>query len=472
MPLLLLLLFALAHADDGTVKLPWTHWQQMLLELDVSNDPAIAPVGVAQVDRSLEGSFRRGVFTGVLVARVRVAEGWDTARVPVLDAAASIASVSIDGKTTSLLADGQHYSVGVNGPGDHVVRVEFFLGREDDRFARRLAFGLPPSGPTRLSLFVPEADIEATLVGGAVTSRRSEAGGTRVEGQLDGRGVLDFTWTSRPTGHETPARVESTSNALFTLHESLVKGVLVVDSTVLEGETDRLTLKLAEGLEVVNVSGDAVLQWRADGGRLEVLLRYLVADRTSVRVDFQLPVASDGPIHLRVPIPDGQDKPTGALGVVGPVGLVARVVSATGTEPLRDLPPGLAALTPNPLLLGFTFTDDPDVAVELTKNADVVLVDTAVDEMEASTVVVEDGTEVTKAQFHVRNQTRQYLSVTLPPGAVLTAARIDGRPVRPAAAPAGDGRGCGCAARGRVRRWRVWPGAGVGPGAGDGRGAD
>jgi LysM repeat protein len=438
--LAVLALLPAAWAQAGTATLPLSRWEALLDAADVAAMRPTPPVAVLQIDRSLEGSFQRGVFTGTLVTRVRVPgdrDGrTDELRIPILDSSASIARVELDGKTTSLLPVGDRYTVAVDSPGDHVVRVEFFVGREDDRFARRLQLALPPSGPTRLSIRVPEVEITADISQGAVTALRDEVGGTRIEGQLDGRGSLDLTWKGRLVGGAVPVKAEAHAFALFTLHEALVGGVVEVRTTVLEGETDRVALTLPEGVEIVDVEGDAVLQWRTEPGRLVVLLRYLVSDQATIKVRFQLPVDLDQPVTLRLPLPEAGVPTSGALGVQGPAGLEAAVQIAEGATALRDLPPELAALTPNPLLLGFTFAavapESPRVVIGVTRQAEVDLTTTQVDALEASTVILEDGAQVTRLQLHVRNETRQYLAARLPEGAVLTVARIDGRAFRPA----------------------------------------
>lgn len=434
---MLLLLSALAlappaSADDGKVTLPLDSWQELLDRVDETDDPTLAPVPVLQVDRSVEGAFRRGVFTGTLVTRISVPPGARDLRVPVLDATASIAAVQLDGRTTSLLPESGSYTVAIDAPGLHTVRIDFFVGREDDRFARRLQLALPPAGPTRLAVWVPEVDIEADVSQGAVTALRSEGAGTRIEGQLDGRGGVDVTWKGRTAQTLVPVKMEAKEYALFTLHEALVRGVAQIDATVLEGETDRVVLQLPADVEIVDVQGDAVLQWQTEAGQLVVLLRYLVTDDATLRVQFQYPVDLDRPVELRLPVPTAGVAFSGAIGVQGPAGLVAEVKSSEHAETLRDLPSELAALTAQPLLLGFEFRESPTVTLGVTRQAEVELTTTIVDSLEAATVLIEDGAEITKVQLRVRNNSRQYLSARLPEGAVLTHARIDGRPVRPA----------------------------------------
>ena len=282
----ILLLAAPAHAEPGTVTLPLDDWADTLDQLDAAGVPAVAPARSLALGRVIEGRFRKGVFSGALVATFEVMPGDGHVRVPVLDSATSISEVLLDGRPTSLLRDGPMYTVGVDAPGTHKIEVRFFQGRESDRFARKLAFALPPSGPTALRIWVGEQDIDAALSQGAITGLRAEAGGTWLEAALDARGEVDLTWTRR---HDRTATADAVTRArvhtLFTLHEALVRGVEALDVEVVDGEVDRVELDLPPDIEIVDVSGDAVLQWQTEGderGRLIVLLRYLVPDATSL----------------------------------------------------------------------------------------------------------------------------------------------------------------------------------------------
>jgi nucleoid-associated protein YgaU len=394
-------------------------------------------VGWLQLDRSLTGGIRRGVFSGTLVSRVRTLRGSAGARIPVLAASTSIATVELDGRGTSLLSDGTNYTVAIDEPGDHTLRIEFFVGRDDARFARKLDLALPPSGPTAVSVLVPEADIDATLAGGAITSLQGEAGATRIVGQLDGRGRLELAWKGRSAADAGATRLTMRENVLYTLSESLLKGVAQVDAAVLEGETDRLRLRVPAGVEIVDVTGESVLQWRTDGDRLEVLLRWLESEATTVQVQFQSPVEDGAPVALRMPLPEEGVAFSGAAGVQGAAGFSAAATTMVNATRLQDLPPELAALTPNPLLLGFELTGEPTIELSVSRQPALKLSATAIDELEASTVMIEDGAEITRMQLHVRNQTQQYLALRLPEGARLSYARIDGAAVRPAESPDG-----------------------------------
>ncbi|MFO0725759.1 MAG: LysM peptidoglycan-binding domain-containing protein [Myxococcota bacterium] len=440
-PLILSLALTTLPGSEGEVKVPVERWDR--LETDANPKPPVGPPSVssAALDRSISGRFRKGLFSGNLTQRfVVLAEGH--VRVPVIDGRASLGSVTLDGKRTSLRLDGDMYTVGVDGPGRHELKAEMYWGKEQDRFTRRISFKIPSDGPTHFEVQIPERDIEAKLDSGVLMVTRSEGDGTFLSGNTGRAGLISLAWSRRIT-HEGQAAMKSEArvHAVLTVRESLVTGLAIFDVHVLEGETDRVELVIPEGLEILRVDGDAVLQWRSEGkGKLTVLLRYLVDAEVSIRVRFQLPVDPDKPLLARIPTADPKLHSTGELGIQAPAGLDVRTVEAKNAEILsaRDTPEELSQLSPTPLLSAFRFTDPPEIQLQVSRHQEVELTSTLVDELQASTIVLESGLEITKLKLRIRNNARQYLSMKLPHGAILTHSLIDGIPVRPAAGKEGN----------------------------------
>ncbi|TNF24645.1 MAG: LysM peptidoglycan-binding domain-containing protein [Deltaproteobacteria bacterium] len=426
-------------SPEEHVTLPLTAWSTLVDSATPPMTLARPPLPVVHAERTITGAFDKGLLEATLEARFEVYDDQGYLQVPVLDDSASPGAVTLNGQPTSLVAQDGMYTVGVEKPGIYSVRVTFFRGQEQDRFARRLQLRLPAGGITEVSVLVPEHDIAPRLAGGVITRTVPEGPGTRVVGYLDASGQLDLAW-SRTVGHKGDADVktQATVRTIATVDEGLVRGVSVVDVTVTAGETDKIDLALPPGVEVLDVSGPAVLQWRpnlADRSRLEVLLRYLVADRARVVVRFQTPVVAPESVELATILAAPGVPMTGVLGVQAPAGLDVTVKDVTGAQAasLRELPSDLTALTNKPLLYGFRFTEPPRITLSVAHHEQVPLTSTLIDELQASTVLLADGSRVTKMRLDIRNNTRQYLAVTLPPGAEMTHALLDGQTVRPAA---------------------------------------
>jgi hypothetical protein len=297
---------------------------------------------------------------------------------------------------------------------------------------------LPDGGPTRVSIEIPEKNIEPLLNNGALVSISEIPDGTRFEGNLNTGGKLDLTWT-RKLSHDVTSRFQSELSlyTLFTVQEALINGQTQCNVSIIDGETDRIDLLLPENIEITGVSGDAVLQWRTDraqANRLSVLLRHLVQDQVSMTISFQLPVRNEREIVMESPYPDSGTVYNSVIGVLSAGGLDVQVKNpGTASQiDIRDLPQELTGMTTNPLLFGFTSSENTAITIAIARNKDVALTGTIIDDLQASTIITQDGQEITKMKMRIRNNNRQYLKLTLPKDAYLTHSLIDGMPLRPA----------------------------------------
>lgn len=447
---------ALAQAQRaGEVTLPLGRYGELLRRLDAAPPPKAPPIGLAWISRNLEGELKRGLCAAKLEARFAVMR---PQTVPLIASSAAIGRVLLDGKAAAVVQEGGMHAIHVRKLGRHEVLVQLYVGRPEDRYARRLRLRLPRGGTATLGLWLDERGIDARLAGGVVMSAKEQGERTRLEAQLDGSGAFDLRWTRRAgSGGQTAAKLSARSYTLFTVGEALVRGIARFDVDVRDGETDRLDFRLPADVEVLAVRGEAVLQWQSSEAqgksrRLSVLLRYLARGRLELRVELQRPAAQKGSLTLG-PIALLADRSTsaklapggGVVGIAAPAALAVDVTSKKELErlELRDLPGELTGLTRSPLLHGFRFKAQErpfTLGLRVARLQAVALTSTLIDAIEASTVLLENGDEVTKVRLRMRNNTRQYLTVQLPPGAELIGAQLDGHPSRPARATEAQGK--------------------------------
>lgn len=420
-----------AAAQTERVELPLTLWTQVQDALRPP-PPAAPPAAFARIAQRLEGRIDGDVLAARFSVRFEVfaVDGW--LDVPVLDGGASIKSVTLNNAPAVLRQDGDHYVVGVTRPGTYVLRAEIFHPADE---LRSLSLRLPKA-PTKLQIDVPEVGISPRLNSGVITATREQGSRTRVEGACTGDVYLFWT-RAEPAVEEAAFDVSLAS--LFTLDAAVIKALNVAQVTLKRGAIDRFSLPVPDGVEVVEVTGDAVLQWRtvrdANGGRAVVLLlTHQMTEDFSVEIRTQQAIAQiDAPVPLL-----GLGGPatgfTGALGVQAPTGLDVQLVETGAAERIEGdaLPGAVSRLTDQPLLFGARYTAAPRLMIRLTRNAAVPLAGTIIDDLEATTMLLEDGAEISKVRLHMRNNARQHMAVRLPPDAVLSHALIEGVPVMPA----------------------------------------
>ena len=424
-------------AAPGEVTLPLEAWEALRPEA-----PPGRPREAVPIDRRLVGRYRRGLLEAELTTRIQVSPGTGSLAVPVLGATSTVSGVTVDGGPAIIRTNssGQHEVIGdrIATAGTHTVRVALLHGEQTDRFARRLTLQLPPGGPTEVELVLPEAPVVASLAGGALVEQRPHPDGTLLRGWLGADGRLELTWERRAT-HTTvgDAQLDTRAHALLEIGEDVVTGLVALDFEVLGGETDRLALTLPSGVEILDVTGPDVMQWHTDGGGgLAVLLRSVVDRQAAASVRFQYPAPLDLPVPVLLPLPSDPAELSGAIGIAAPVSLGVELGEISSAEVLqpRDVPSELLDLTEAPLRAALEFgAEPPEATVEVSRQAEVTLSPSRIDDLQGISVVMEDGAEVGKLRLAVRNTARQVLTVDLPPGAALTHCFRDGVPLRPAA---------------------------------------
>lgn len=417
-----------AAAAPGEVTVPLAEWQALAPPHRPAADPAALPI-----TRTVEGHVERGVFVGTVRTSVEVTGG--AVAVPVAPAGVSLTGGVADGRPAAFGTDGAWQTVTL-APGLHEVEVALVQGRDTDRFLRALALPLPPGPPTAFRVVLPEAPVDAALEGGVLGSVRTQGTSTVVEGWLDAAGRLALTWERRAEHRVSlgEASLATRVDAVVEVDRDVTVGAARYAVDVRSGAIDALTLQVPPGVEVLEVTGGAVLQWQTTPEGLRVLLRRVVEDHVEAVVRYQYPAADRGAIVF--PVPAG--RMTGVVGIEAPVALelaVAAVEHGRVLDP-RDVPPSVLELTADPLAVVVAFDEVPAVTVTSTPRPPVTASVSRVDDLQGLTVLGEDGIEVGKLRLTVRNTGRQVLAVDLPDGAHLTHCFRDGLPLRPASDPA------------------------------------
>jgi hypothetical protein len=443
--LVLLVAQALAapfQSAGATVELPWNDFERLYAAYarEVHADPA-----------PRAWTLDRAVFAGTIegegdaaFARIRLqvkgevheSKGWTT--VPLLGAATALVSAKIGGKDAALFVQDGFYTLVTDKPGPFEAQLELVVKLFAADGETGFTLPLPAAGATVVGLSVVSKEALAFDVPGAQgTSVTSVGDERRLEAFVPTMPSLTVSWhRAIPKEDETKQepRVYAETRTLVGVSEGVLGCRADIDYTVLHARRDHFTVHLPTDATVLDVRGSGIRAWdQGPNGDITVQLNYGAEGLFRLGVDYERPLATTGATDVPLVRLAEVTRETDYIGVDArsaveitagaPVGAVAIDV--------RELPAAITGQTDYPVLLGYRARGgDVTLPLTVTQHPDKDMLVTLVDTGTAETVVTEDGRRLTRLRYGVRNNRRQFLRMTLPPGAEVWSAAVAGRGVR------------------------------------------
>jgi hypothetical protein len=403
-------------------------------------DPPQAPVAATlartEVRVRVERESARGVFTidgEVLrpgLARVTLLSG------------ATLLDATVDGRPVPLLSDGATHAAMLPGPGSFSVAMNWVgsLGASPGRASFTLP--VPQSGTARATFDLPGEQADVRLSAGVITRRTAAEGRTIVEATLAPGVATQVSWSMRDSAPVAAARDVRTLGdvlTLVTLGAADLRLVTLLDITVVQGEPRTIAVRLPDGYELANLSGNTL----ETSEQRDRTLLLTVSDPTARRHQFLLGLErphEGGSFALTtglVALPDVQ-RERGEIAVEGVGTLEATSPEREGLTRIdvRELNPALRRLSRNPVLLAYRYQGSqgapPDLALQVTRFGDVGVLAAVADRARATTVITSEGRALTEIALLVQNRAQPFLKVTLPAGASIVSVEVAGESAKPA----------------------------------------
>jgi hypothetical protein len=362
-------------------------------------------------------------------------------RVPLLPATVAVRSARIGGQDAPLVLENGWYTLVTDNRGAFDVTVSFATAVTTDNGSSGLTFDLAGSGATEVELGVPAtAPLDFTIQNAKLKSDRTVGNRRVVSATLPASGALSVRWQREiPQAEALAPRVYAETHTLVGVGDGVLTARVTVQETILFSGIDRVRLKIPDEMTVVAVDGAGIRDWSmGEGGVLEALLNFAAEGTYTLTVSLER-VVPPGSAALEVPIVEPLDveRAKGFVGVQALGNLELKAGETEGTVPVdvRALPAAIVGITDQPVLLGFKYLGGSatiPLVVEEHEEVDVLV--TLLDQAEGTTMFTQDGRRLTQMRYQVRNNRRQFLRLSLPPGAALWSASVAGRAVQPAKA--------------------------------------
>jgi hypothetical protein len=375
-------------------------------------------------------------------------DGW--VRVPI-PAGLLVSQATLDGKPISLVPsappnNGNHLAALLSKPGRSVLQLDIALPVASTAEEESISLPSTSSGVTRASIRLARQGVDLSLNGGLLAENSESGAETKWLAYARGNEPLTFTWKRKSEDHRStqPLRLRGSLTELAGLGEDTTTVVAEVNVEVTQGTAQEVRISLPDKLTVNQVAGALVSDWEMKDGQLAVSFLEPLEQSAKFIISGETRSPREGQIEIPLLRLLNAERDTGGVAVEVLGAGEIKQFKSEGLENADATDLGeIVANHQSTSLSAFRFrAGDAKTPRSLTVNVArytpqaVLMANIA--EARYNVLISGDGKALVQARYAVRNNERNFLKFTLPPGATLWSAELAGRPVRPGQSPDGS----------------------------------
>jgi len=438
-----------AHSP-GWVVLPVDEYRTLHAKAyPIERDPEPPPVEatLTRVDYDLRIDTELASGRASLTVDV-LKDGW--VRVPV-PAGLLVREARLDGKLVSLVPGaagkaGGQLSALLSHSGRAVLLLDIAIPVASSTGEESITLPSIASGVTRASVQLPRQGVDVRLSGGLLSEKSESGAESKWIAYGRGNEALTFAWRRKTEDHRAtqPLRMRGSLTQLLGLGEDSTSINAEVNLEVTQGAARVAKIQIPDKVTINQVLGAMVADWEVKANELSVTFLEPIEQNARFVVTGETRSPREGQIDIPLLRLLNTERETGGV-----------AVEVLGAGEIKDLKSegldnadatDLGEMVSNrqsPSLAAFRFrTGDAKLSRSLSLNVarytpQAVLM-ANVSEARYQVLISNEGKTLVQARYAVRNNQRNFLKITLPPGATLWSASLAGKAVRPGQSPDGS----------------------------------
>jgi hypothetical protein len=375
-------------------------------------------------------------------------DGW--VRVPI-PPGLLVREARLDGKLVSLVSGtpgkgGNQPAAVLAHAGRAVLLLDIALPISASAGEERIALPSTSSGVTRASVQLPRQGVDVRLTGGLLAEKTETATESKWLAYARGEEPLTFTWHRKMEDHHVtlPLRQRGSLTQLTSLGEDATSLYAEVNLEVTQGAAKEARIQLPENITINQVSGAMVADWEVKAGELAVTFLEPVEQSARFVITGESKTPRDGHIEIALLRLLNAEHDAGGVAVEVLGAGEIKDLKSQGLEnaDATDLGDYVAGRQ-SPSMVAFRFRSGDakasrSLAVDVARYAQQAVLMANVEEARYRVLLSKEGKTLVEAQYAIRNNSRNFLKITLPSGAAIWSASLAGKPVRPGQAPDGS----------------------------------
>ncbi len=389
-----------------------------------------------------------GLASGRATLNVDVLKnGWVSVPIP---AGLFVREAKLDGKILSLVSpssgkERNQLLALLSHPGRAVITLEIALPIVATAGEERVTLPATSSGVTRATFEIPRSGVELSLFGGLFSESKELPNGGKWTIYGKGAEPIVFAWRRKVEEHHVtlPLRMRGTLTQFVGLGEDSTSVSANVTLEVTQGAAKEALIQLPENVTINQVQGALVADWEMKPGELHVTFLEPVEQTASFVITGEGRLPRDGEMDIPLLRLSDVERESGGVGVdvLGAGEIKEETVKVQGLQraDASDLGEPVSSRQ-SPALLAFRMhggdAQSPrSLHIAVSRYTQQAVLMANVEEARYRVLFTKDGKTLVEARYAVRNNQRNFLKVTLPPGATLWSASLGGLPVRPGSGP-------------------------------------
>jgi hypothetical protein len=374
-------------------------------------------------------------------------DGW--VRVPI-PAGLLVREARLDGKLVSLLPgtsgkSGSQLSALLSHPGRAILQLEIALPIVSSTGEESISLPSTASGVTRASVQLPRQGVDVKLTGGLLSENSESAVDSKWIAYGRGNEALTFTWRRKMEDHRAaqPLRLRGSLTQLLGIGEDSTSINAEVRLEVTQGAAREVSIQIPDKVTVNQVLGALVADWQVKSNELTVSFLEPVEQAARFVITAETRCPREGPMDIPLLRLLNAEREIGGVAVEVLGAGEIKDLKSEGLEVADATDLGeLVASRQSPMLAALRFRAG-DARLARSLNINVVrytpqAVPMAnVSEARYQVLLSSEGKTLVQARYAVRNNQRNFLKITLPSGATIWSASLEGKPIRPGQSPDG-----------------------------------
>lgn len=439
-----------AARAPGWVVIPVQEYRELRARaFPVEHDPEPPPLDATLTRVDYELQINGDVAEGTANLTVDVLkDGW--VRVPI-PAGLLVRHATLEGKLVSLVPSASGKGIGqvsalLSHAGRSILVLQVDVPVAPGAGDESVSLPSTDSGVTRALIQLSRQGVDLGISGGLLSEKSDAINGTKWIAYGRGNEPLVFTWRKKNEEHhvELPLRLRGSLTQLISLSEDSTSVYAEVNLDVVQGAARMAKIELPDKVTINQVSGAMVADWEMKDGTLLITFLEPVEKNARFVVNGETRLPREGAMNIPVLRLLETERDTGGVAVEVLGAGEIKDVKAEGLEDADATDLGeMIASRQSPSLAAFRFrTGDASTArslnVNIARYAQQAVLMANIEEARYDVLVSNDGKMLVQARYAVRNNSRNFVKITLPAGAIVWSAALGGKPIRPGQSPDGS----------------------------------